>query len=348
MINGELVMVEVAEKVVVDKGTAKGVGAASGSAEKKATATPAPAKPSGAKVDCLFSEKGKDPFDAIEWERRRSEIGDGSGKVVFEQDDVEVPKSWSVLATNVVTSKYFYGPQGTPEREYSVRQLVHRVTRTIADWGLADGYFASADDAENFYTELSYLCVNQYGSFNSPVWFNVGLHNVYGHSSPSRSSFAWNRKTRRCEMIEDTYRYPQASACFIQAVDDTMEDIMRLATNEAMLFKYGSGTGTDLSTLRSSREKLSGGGSPSGPLSFMRIYDQVAGAIKSGGKTRRAAKMQSLKVWHPDIKEFVTCKVEEEKKAWALIDSGYDGSLGGEAYESVMFQNANTSVRGDR
>ncbi len=307
--------------------------------------TAAKASGSGVKVEPMMAPKGKDPFASVEWERRRSEIADSKGKVVFSQDHVDVPTSWSMLATNVVASKYFYGAQNTSEREVSVRQLIHRVARTIADRGLNDGYFATPEDAEIFYAELAYLCVNQYGSFNSPVWFNVGLFDVYGHSSANRSSYAWNPVAKCCEAIDDTYRYPQASACFIQAVEDTMEDIMRLACTEAMLFKYGSGTGTDLSTLRSSREKLSGGGSPSGPLSFMRIYDQVAGAIKSGGKTRRAAKMQSLKVHHPDIQAFINCKVNEERKAWALIDQGYDGSLGGEAYESVMFQNANTSVR---
>ncbi len=355
-------MLDVAATSELKVGIPSGGGVSRGRGVKKAAAQRKP-RSAGVKVECLFSQQGQDPFASMEWEQRRSEISDGKGKVVFEQDGVEVPKSWSkgkvvfeqdgvevpkswsMLATNVVASKYFYGPQHTPDRETSVRQLVHRVARTVADWGLKDGYFATPDDAENFYTELAHLCANQYGSFNSPVWFNVGLYDVYGHSSPSRSSYAWNRQTQSCEMVEDTYRHPQASACFIQAVEDTMEDIMRLAGTEAMLFKYGSGTGTDLSTLRSSREKLSGGGSPSGPLSFMRIYDQVAGAIKSGGKTRRAAKMQSLKVWHPDIKEFVNCKVNEEKKAWALIDMGYDGSMGGEAYDSVMFQNANTSVR---
>ncbi|MBT3192841.1 MAG: vitamin B12-dependent ribonucleotide reductase, partial [Verrucomicrobia bacterium] len=253
------------------------------------------AKSAGMKVDCVLSPKGEDPFAALEWERRRAEISDGKGNCVFEQDNVEVPKSWSMLATNVVASKYFFGALDSEEREYSVRQLIHRVTRTIADWGLSDGYFATPEDAENFYTELSYACVNQIGAFNSPVWFNVGLYNIYGHTSSSRASYAWNPETQHCDQIDDTYKRPQGSACFIQSVDDTMEDIMRLAASEAMLFKYGSGTGTDLSTLRSSREKLSGGGVPSGPLSFMRIFDQVAGAIKSGGKTRRAAKMQSLK-----------------------------------------------------
>ncbi len=312
---------------------------------RKSAEKPVKAASGGLKVECRLSRHGEDPFSKLEWERRHAAITDGKGTAVFEQDGVEVPKAWSMLATNVVSSKYFYGALGSDEREYSVRQLVHRVARTIADWGLNDGYFASPDDADNFYNELAHVCVNQIGSFNSPVWFNVGLYDIYGHSSLSRSSYAWNPDSQCCEQIGDTYKHPQASACFIQSVDDTMEDIMRLAASEAMLFKYGSGTGTDLSTLRSSREKLSGGGVPSGPLSFMRIYDQVAGAIKSGGKTRRAAKMQSLKVHHPDVMDFITCKVREEKKAWALIEEGYDGSLGGEAYESVMFQNANLSVR---
>lgn len=302
-------------------------------------------RPKGLKIACSLTRKGENPFDNIEWEIRKSSISDSGGKKVFEQDGVEVPKSWSVLATSIVSSKYFYGAQGKAEREYSARQLVHRVVRTISDWGLKDGYFATAQDAENFYNELCYVCINQYGSFNSPVWFNVGLHQVYGHTSKSKSCFAWDEASSKCIQQEDSFKRPQASACFIQSVEDTMEDIMRLATSEAMLFKHGSGTGTDLSTLRSSRERLSGGGTPSGPLSFMRVFDQVAAVIKSGGKTRRAAKMQSLKVHHPDILEFIECKIREEKKAWALIEQGYDGSFGGEAYDSVMFQNANTSVR---
>ncbi|MFU8780938.1 MAG: vitamin B12-dependent ribonucleotide reductase [Kiritimatiellia bacterium] len=299
----------------------------------------------GLKINRMMTSESGGAFAGIEWERRHAEISDGKGKKVFEQDQVEVPKFWSMLATNVVSSKYFYGALHTDEREYSVRQLVHRVARTIADWGLNDGYFATPEDAEIFYDELASMCVNQCGSFNSPVWFNVGLYDVYGHTSESTSSYAWNAESEKCDLAGDTYKRPQASACFIQSVDDNMEDIMRLASTEAMLFKHGSGTGTDLSTLRSSHEKLSGGGTPSGPLSFMRIYDQVAGAIKSGGKTRRAAKMQSLKIHHPDIADFINCKLREEKKAWALIDQGYDGSFGGEAYDSVMFQNANTSVR---
>ncbi len=301
--------------------------------------------PKGLTVTPLFTRPGVDPFDEVEWERRKAVIRNDKGETVFEDNDVEVPKSWSTLAANVVASKYFYGARGSEVREKSVRQVVHRVARTIADWGARDGYFETPEDAETFYKELAHICLNQYGAFNSPVWFNVGLHQVYGVSSNSKTSYYWNPERERIERTEDSYRHPQASACFIQSVADTMEDIMRLASAEAMLFKFGSGTGTDLSTLRSSREKLSGGGTPSGPLSFMRVFDQVAAVIKSGGKTRRAAKMQSLRVDHPDIMEFIACKVNEEKKARALIKAGYDGSFNGEAYASVMFQNANLSVR---
>ena len=299
----------------------------------------------GMNINRVFSRPSADPFDGIEWDYRKASITDDKGNVIFVQENVEVPKSWSMLATNIVASKYFFGGQKTKIRETSVRQLVHRVARAIADWGKADGLFATEEDAETFYSELAWLCINQYGSFNSPVWFNVGLHEAYGATSDSRSSYYFNPATNKIESSRDNYKHPQASACFIQSVQDTMEDIMRLAGTEAMLFKYGSGTGTDLSTIRSSRERLSGGGTPSGPLSFMRVFDQVAAVIKSGGKTRRAAKMQSLKVTHPDIEDFITCKTNEEKKAWALIDQGYDGSFGGEAYSSVMFQNANLSVR---
>jgi ribonucleoside-diphosphate reductase alpha chain len=249
------------------------------------------------------------------WEYRETSIKDDNGNTIFTQK-VEVPKCWSQLAANVVASKYLYGEIGTPERESSVKQLAHRVCRTIADWGLEDGYFADEKVANRFYLELMYLVTHQYGSFNSPVWFNVG--------------------------IEDK---PQASACFIQGVGDDMESIMALAASEAMLFKHGSGTGTDLSTIRSSCEKLNGGGTPSGPLSFMRVYDQIAGVIKSGGKTRRAAKMQSLKVGHPDIMEFIECKVKEEAKARVLIQNGYDADFNGDVYTSILYQNANLSVR---
>ena len=300
----------------------------------------------GLVIDRLFCPaEVADPFDTVEWEVRIAAIKGEAGEVLFEQTNCEIPASWSQLATNVVVSKYFYGEVNTPERENSVRQLIHRVSRTITDWGLEDGYFASAEDAERFYRELTWLCLHQYGAFNSPVWFNVGLYHQYGVQG-SQCNWHWNRATEQVEQPENPYEYPQGSACFIQSVRDDMEDIMELARSEAMLFKFGSGTGTDLSTLRSHREKLSGGGKPSGPLSFMRVYDQIAAVVKSGGKTRRAAKMQSLKVWHPDIMEFIECKAKEEKKARLLIEKGgYEANFNGEAYSSILFQNANLSVR---
>jgi ribonucleoside-diphosphate reductase alpha chain len=297
------------------------------------------------RIDRVFSDARVKPFEQVEWDRRTAEITDDAGKVIFKQENVEMPKSWSVLATKVVVSKYFYGEQNTPERETSVRQLVHRIARTIADWGVADGYFSKAD-GEVFFEELTWLCLNQYGAFNSPVWFNVGLFHQYGiGKSSGKGNWFYNRKTGAAERAETQYEYPQCSACFIQSVDDNMEDIMRLASSEAMLFKFGSGTGTDLSPLRSSKEKLSGGGRPSGPMSFLKVYDQVANVVKSGGKTRRAAKMNTLRDWHGDIEEFIDAKQKEEKKAWALIEQGYDGSYNGEAYGSVMYQNENLSVR---
>ena len=297
----------------------------------------------GLKINQIFSTPTVHPFDEIEWEIRQAKITGDSGEVVFEQNDVEVPAFWSQLATKVVVSKYFYGDiEGS--REHSVKQLVHRVCKTIADRGQRDGCFATPADAENFYNELTWLCVNQCGAFNSPVWFNVGLKDVYNIDG-GEHNWHWDSQQNKPVQCKSSYEYPQASACFIQSVKDTMEDIMRLAANEAMLFKHGSGTGTDLSTLRSSREKLAGGGKPSGPLSFMRVYDQIAAVVKSGGKTRRAAKMQSLMVTHPDIKDFITCKMEEEKKARALIKAGYGGPFNSDAYNSVLFQNSNLSVR---
>jgi ribonucleoside-diphosphate reductase alpha chain len=298
----------------------------------------------GMKMEHFFSTEGVHPFDELEWETRSAKIASDKGEAIFEQGNIEMPVAWSQLATKVVASKYFYGDVETGEREHSLKQLVHRVGKAIADRGRKDGYFGTDTDAETFYNELVWLCVNQYGSFNSPVWFNVGLHDVYGIKG-GRHNYHWDADKAAAVPCEGSYEYPQASACFIQSVKDSMEDIMRLASSEAMLFKHGSGTGTDLSTLRSSKEKLSGGGKPSGPLSFMRVFDQVAAVIKSGGKTRRAAKMQSLKIGHPDIKEFIACKTEEEKKAWALIEAGYDGEYNNEAYGSVMFQNSNLSVR---
>jgi len=314
-------------------GGVRGVGTGSASTKKSL------------RLERTFSDSKLKPFDQIDWERRTAEITDDAGKVIFSQENVEVPKPWSVLATKVVVSKYFYGEQGKPERETSVRQLIHRVCRTIADWGVKDGYFSKAD-GEVFYDELTWLCVNQYGAFNSPVWFNVGLYHQYGvGKTSSRGNWFYNPKTGEAERAKTQYDYPQCSACFIQSVDDDMESIMRLAHSEAMLFKFGSGTGTDLSPLRSSKEKLSGGGRPSGPLSFLKVYDQVANVVKSGGKTRRAAKMNTLRDRHGDIEAFIDAKQKEEKKAWALIEQGYDGSYNGEAYGSVMYQNENLSVR---
>ena len=302
-------------------------------------------KRKGVKVDRVFSNAKTNPYDEKEWDLRTAEITDEGGNVIFKQENVEVPTDWSQLATKVVVSKYFYGEQGTPERETSVRQLIHRVARTIADWGVKDGYFTKKD-GEIFYDELSWLCLNQHGAFNSPVWFNVGLHHEYGAGSTSaKGNWHYNQALGQAERATSQYEFPQGSACFIQSVNDDMESILQLAHSEGMLFKFGSGTGTDLTPIRSQRETVSGGGTPSGPMAFLRIYDQVANVVKSGGKTRRAAKMNTIRDWHGDIEEFIDAKQTEEKKAWALIEQGYDGSYNGDAYGSVMYQNENLSVR---
>ncbi len=294
-----------------------------GGLEGQETATPVQraegvAKKRGLTFRRYYTKPGVHPFDAIEWEFRTAVITNEKGETIFEQKNVEIPKSWSVTAGNVVVSKYFHGKIGSPEREISVRQLVDRVSRTMTEWGKKGGYFASDEDADTFYAELTHMLVNQYVAFNSPVWFNVGVE-----------------------------ERPQCSACFINSVEDTMESILELARTEGRLFKWGSGTGSNLSSLRSSRESLSAGGTASGPVSFMKGYDAFAGVIKSGGKTRRAAKMVILNSDHPDIMEFIRCKAEEEKKAWALIDAGYDGGFNvpGGAYDSISYQNANHSVR---
>ncbi len=308
----------------------------------------------GLTIDRVFSTEGEDPFDSVKWERRDASIKNHTGEAIFEQTDVEFPVDWSQLATNVVTSKYFYGElsmngvhPSEGGRENSLRQLIHRVTRTITDWGAKQHYFATKQDAETFYQELTWLCVNQYGAFNSPVWFNVGLNQQYNITdSGGKTIFGWDRKKKKVVAV-DPYIRPQASACFIISVEDSIDDIWQLMSESARLFKFGSGVGADWSKLRSSREKLSGGGVPSGPVSFMKVQDATGGTIKSGGKTRRAAIMQTLKSWHPDIMEFVEAKQEEEKKAWALIEEGYDGSFNGPAYGSVAFQNVNQSVRVD-
>src|SRR6266581_3883083 len=282
-------------------------------------ATPSPPEataPRGLTVARRFVPAGIDPYDTVEWEIRSAVISGEGGETVFEQRDVEVPRPWSQLATNVVVSKYFRGPLGTPERERSVRQLIGRVVSTVGEWGEAQGYFATPGDRAAFTDELTHLLLHQKASFNSPVWFNSGVE-------PK----------------------PQCSACFILSVDDTMDSILDWYRKEGVIFKGGSGSGVNLSRLRSAKERLGGGGTASGPVSFMRAADASAGVIKSGGKTRRAAKMVVLNADHPDIVDFIRCKAEEERKAWALIAAGYDASLDGPAYGSIFFQNANNSVR---
>jgi ribonucleoside-diphosphate reductase alpha chain len=271
---------------------------------------------SGLKIERYFTRAGVHPYDEIEWELRSASISNEKGNVVFEQSNVEIPKAWTQMATNVVVSKYFRGPLGGPQREHSVRQMIGRVVDTITGWGSKDGYFAAEEDARAFADELTHILVHQKACFNSPVWFNCGIEEK-----------------------------PQCSACFILSVDDTMDSILDWYRKEGVIFKGGSGSGVNLSKIRSSKEQLAGGGTASGPVSFMKAADASAGVIKSGGKTRRAAKMVVLNIDHPDIEEFVKCKVEEEKKAWALIEAGYDSSLDGPAYGSVFFQNANNSVR---
>jgi ribonucleoside-diphosphate reductase alpha chain len=290
---------------------AAGVGAAK-------TEAPASAPAQGLHFERYYTTPGVDPFDTVEWELRHAVISNEKGEKVFEQKDVEMPKFWSQTATNVVVSKYFRGQIGTPERERSVRQLIGRVADTVAAWGRGGGYFATEEDAQTFHAELKHILLYQYACFNSPVWFNVGIEEK-----------------------------PQCSACFINAAQDTMDSILTLAKTEGMLFKYGSGTGSNLSKLRSSREPLAGGGTASGPVSFMKGFDAFAGVIKSGGKTRRAAKMVILDIDHPDIEDFIKCKEIEERKAWALIDAGFEGGFNvpGGAYDSIAYQNANHSVR---
>src|SRR5881275_252147 len=258
----------------------------------------------------VFTEPGVHPFDTVEWELRTAAVGS------FRQDDVEFPKSWSQNATNIVAQKYFRGQLDFPTRERSVKQMVSRVAGTIADWGRARGYFASEEDGDSFEAELTYILLHQMAAFNSPVWFNVGFE-----------------------------EQPQCSACFILSVEDNMESILAWNTKEGNIFRGGSGSGINLSKIRGSMEPLSKGGTASGPVSFMRGADSWAGTIKSGGKTRRAAKMVVLDVDHPDIREFIWCKAKEEEKAAALRDAGFDMSIDGEGFHSIQYQNANNSVR---
>lgn len=293
-------------------------------------------------IDRYFTQEEKAPEDYFEWERNNISVFDDEGVELFKQNNVEFPKHWSRLARKIVGSKYFFGQEGTSEREDSVKSLVRRVTDTMAEWGIKQNYFCE-EEAEIFEEELAYLAYSQKMAFNSPVWFNVGIHKLTKGSKEKKESYIINEKGKIISLPRGKERiYPQTSACFIQSLGDTMEDIMNLARNEALLFKYGSGTGTNLSTLRSSREKLSGGGKPSGPLAYWAFYDKVAGIVKSGGKTRRAAKMDILNVTHPNILEFVLSKQEEEKKLHILIDNGIPWR---EAQESVNYQNTNISVR---
>jgi ribonucleoside-diphosphate reductase alpha chain len=292
----------------------------------------------------LFTKPGVSPYDEVEWDLRTAQITDSHGGVIFEQKDVEVPKDWSMTATNIVASKYLHGKIGTPERETGVRQLVSRVAETIRDWGMAQGYFRTPEDSATFHDELVHILVRQYAAFNSPVWFNVGCDRIEPNSDGR--NWHWNPQTQQVEFGVTGYSKPQCSACFINSVKDSLDSILTLAKTEGMLFKWGSGTGTNLSPLRGSTETLSGGGTASGPLSFMKGFDAFAGVIKSGGKTRRAAKMVILNVDHPDIVEFIECKQKEEAKAHALVSLGYDGSHpDSDAYSSIFFQNANNSVR---
>ncbi len=311
-----------------------------------ATASPVAQKKTapGLSFRRFFTKPGVSPYDELEWDLRLAQITDAQGNVIFEQKDVEVPKDWSMTATNIVASKYLHGKVGTPERETGVRQLVTRVAETIRNWGLTQGYFKTPEDGATFHDELVHILVRQYAAFNSPVWFNVGCDRIEPNSDAR--NWHWNPKTQQVEFGVTGYSKPQCSACFINSVKDSLDSILTLAKTEGMLFKWGSGTGTNLSPLRSSTEGLSGGGTASGPLSFMKGFDAFAGVIKSGGKTRRAAKMVILNVNHPDIVEFIECKQKEEAKAHALVAMGYDGSHpDSPAYSSIFFQNANNSVR---
>src|SRR6266540_1776785 len=288
----------------------------------------------GSAIARRFSAGG-DPFESVVWERRTSVITNPDGSVVFKMDGAEIPSTWSQLATDIVVSKYFRkaGLHGKKELgETSVRQVVHRLARTIREGGEdMGGYFATKKDADNFEAELSYLLLNQYGAFNSPVWFNCGLYQRYGIEGTG-GNWTWDTQAESVTETAHAYEHPQCSACFIQSVGDDLMGIYELVKNEARLFKYGSGTGTNFSNLRGKQEKLSGGGTSSGLMSFLEVFDRAAGATKSGGTTRRAAKMVCLDMDHPEIVDFITWKVREEKKAQALIKSGYAADFNGDAY----------------
>src|SRR6478609_8203228 len=303
---------------------------------------------SGATFTARYTQPGRDALDGVVWERRQSVITNPDGSVVFKMEGAEIPAGWSQLATDIVVSKYFrkagiHGDKAVGES--SVRQVVHRIAHTIRNAGeQAGGYFATKKDADTFEAELVWMLANQYGAFNSPVWFNCGLYHEYGIEG-SGGNWAWNETTATCEETANAYARPQCSACFIQSVDDDLMAIYDLAKNEARLFKYGSGTGSNFSHIRGKQEKLSGGGTSSGLMSFLEVLDRAAGATKSGGTTRRAAKMVCLDMDHPEIESFITWKVREEKKAKALIAMGFPADFNGEAYHTVSGQNSNNSVR---
>ncbi|MGH9508039.1 MAG: vitamin B12-dependent ribonucleotide reductase [Terriglobales bacterium] len=303
---------------------------------------PRPRGGSGLAFRRHFTRAGFSPYDELQWETRTARIRNEKGETIFEQRDVEVPRDWSQTATNIVASKYLHGRLGV-DRESGVRQLVSRVAETIRDWGREGGYFRGEEDAAVFHDELVHLLLQQKAAFNSPVWFNCGVHRL--EPNADAANWHWDEAQQQPVLARVGYRRPQCSACFINSVEDSLDSILTLAKTEGMLFKWGSGTGTNLSPIRSSAESLSGGGIASGPLSFMKGFDAFAGVIKSGGKTRRAAKMVILNADHPDIEEFIACKAKEEQKAWTLVRAGYDPSLDGEAYSSIFFQNANNSVR---
>ncbi len=313
--------------------------------EPKAIETVTAKNDNGLAVNRHFTKKDVDPLETVEYERRGSRITEPTGEVVFELNNLDIPKSWSQLATDILASKYIRRA-GVPETGYetSTKQVVHRVANTIRWFGEQQNYFASKEDADIFESELSYILVNQHGAFNSPVWFNVGLYHQYGIEGNGGNCF-WDPDTNTIKEASDSFSHPQGSACFINAVNDDLMSIFELVKTEAKLFKFGSGTGTNFSVLRSKDEKLSGGGTSSGLLSFLEVLDKGAAATKSGGTTRRAAKMVILDVDHPEILDFVRWKVREEDKAKSLIKEGYPSDFNGEAYRTVSGQNSNNSVR---
>ena len=332
-----------ADAFVEKSGSAPAVGTS-----PRPKATPASVRGEGVKFRRAFTKPGVHPYDAIKWEKRTSKISNPDGSTVFEMKDVEVPASWSQLATDIIVSKYFRkaGVPGTGH-ETSARQTVTRVARTLrVAGGQFGGYFATPEDAEAFETELTFLLIHQFGAFNSPVWFNCGLAQEYGIQGRAVGNWAWNPKTNAVEEAPDAYTRPQLSACFIQRIQDDLMDMADQVRREMRIFKFGSGTGTNFSAIRAEGEKLSSGGTSSGLMSFLEIYDKAAGAIKSGGTTRRAAKMVCLDMDHPEIERFIDWKMHEEEKARILIElGGMDSDFNGEAYHTVSGQNSNNSVR---